>query len=186
MNKNLIKKSKFLSLVLRHEPHVAGITLDAAGWTAVDELLAGCLKAGVSITSAELDEIIRTNEKQRFILSDDGRQIRANQGHSVEVELGYSPERPPDVLYHGTAIQFVDAIRTSGLSKRKRHDVHLSTSIDMTMAVGGRHGKPVLVTIDAAGMYRDGFEFFNTPNGVWLTDTVPAKYLTIDDKGGPQ
>lgn len=181
MNKKLVSKSKFISLVLRHQPEVAGITLDAAGWVAIDELLAGCAKAGTAITRPEFDEIVATNEKQRFAVSEDGLRIRANQGHSVDVTLGYTPQRPPDVLYHGTAQQFVAAIREGGLSKQKRHDVHLSESIDATMKVGQRHGKPVLITVDAAAMYRDGFEFFKTPNGVWLTDSVPTKYLTIDE-----
>src|SRR5688572_6171892 len=108
MNKNLIKKSKFLSLVLRHQPETAGLTLDASGWVTIDELLAGCAKAGMPVSRVELDEIIATNEKQRFAVSEEGLRIRANQGHSIDVELGYQPQRPPPVLYHGTAKPFVE------------------------------------------------------------------------------
>jgi putative RNA 2'-phosphotransferase len=177
MEKNLKAKSKFLSLVLRHQPEVAGLVLDEAGWTSVADLLAGCAKVDNPITRDELDAIIRTNEKQRFALSEDGQRIRAHQGHSVEVELGYLPQRPPALLYHGTAKQFVSSIRQNGLQKRARHQVHLSESIESTMQVGQRRGVPVLVTIKAGEMSADGYEFFKTPNGVWLTDFVPVNYL---------
>jgi putative RNA 2'-phosphotransferase len=178
---NLKSKSKFLSLVLRHQPEVAGITLDDAGWVAVDELLAGCSRAGTSITHGELLDIVRSSDKQRFALSEDGTRIRANQGHSVEVELGYEPAEPPAVLYHGTAASALPSIRTVGLERRARHHVHLSERTDTATAVGGRHGKPVVLTVDAARMQADGLLFYRTPNGVWLTDEVPAKYLTLPE-----
>src|SRR6476469_5986486 len=119
-------KSKFLSLVLRHEPERVGIRLDESGWVAVDELLEGCRRAGNRMTLDELKEIVRTNNKQRFAFSDDGTRIRANQGHSVEVELGYEPATPPEVLYHGTAEKHLPGIRREGLIKGARHHVHLS------------------------------------------------------------
>ncbi len=181
MDKQLKHKSKFLSLVLRHQPEVAGITLDDAGWTPIEALLAGCARAGTPITRSELDEVVRTNDKQRFALSADGTRIRANQGHSVEVELGYAPADPPAVLYHGTSADALPSIRAAGLERRARHHVHLSERPDTAVAVGGRHGKPVVLTVDAARMRADGHAFYRTPNGVWLTDAVPAAYLTFRD-----
>ena len=174
------KKSRFLSLVLRHEPEAAGVALDEAGWVAVDELLAGCARAGVPITGDELREIVRTSDKQRFALSDDGARIRANQGHSVEVELGYASAEPPAVLWHGTAEKHVGSIRTQGVHKGARHHVHLSETRETAVAVGRRHGKLVLLRIDAAGMHAAGLAFFRTPNGVWLTDHVPVEYLAFE------
>ena len=171
------KKSKFLSLVLRHEPGAAGVTLDEAGWVAVADLLAGCRRAGVAIDPDELREIVRTSDKQRFALSDDGTRIRANQGHSVEVELGHAPAEPPAVLWHGTAERFVASIRAQGLLRGARHHVHLSETPETASAVGRRHGKLAMLRVDAARMRRDGIPFFRTPNGVWLTDHVPPEYL---------
>ena len=167
-------RSKFLSLVLRHQPEEAGIILDEAGWVAVDELLAGCRRSGHAITPDQLREIVRTSDKQRFALSDDGTRIRANQGHSVEVDLGYEPAAPPGVLYHGTAERYLPSIRREGLSKGARHHVHLSQTVATATAVGRRHGKVVVLEVRAGDMHRSGLAFFRTPNGVWLTDSVPA------------
>ena len=174
------RKSKFLSLVLRHEPAAAGVALDEAGWVGVAELLAGCRRAGVAIDEAELREIVRTSDKQRFALSDDGTRIRANQGHSVEVELGYAPAEPPAVLWHGTAEKHADSIRALGVHKGARHHVHLSETRETASAVGRRHGKLVLLRVDAAAMHAAGLAFFRTPNGVWLTDHVPVRYVTFE------
>jgi putative RNA 2'-phosphotransferase len=129
--------------------------------------------------SGQLDEVVRTNDKQRFAFSPDGSRIRANQGHSVEVELGHAPADPPAVLYHGTSADAVASIRASGLLKQKRHHVHLSERPDTATAVGGRHGAPVVLAVDAARMRADGLAFYRTPNGVWLADAVPAAYLTF-------
>ena len=178
------KKSKFLSLVLRHEPSVAGVTLDEAGWVPVAELLAGCRQAGVAITDEELTEIVRTSDKQRFALSEDGTRIRANQGHSVDVELGYEPAEPPGVLWHGTAERYLAPIREQGLIKGARHHVHLSETAETASAVGRRHGKLVLLQVDAGRMHGDGYAFFKTPNGVWLVDRVPVQYLALPN--GPE
>ena len=174
-------KSKFLSLVLRHEPERVGIRLDEAGWVAVDELLEGCRRAGQAMTREELAEIVRTNEKQRFALSDDGARIRANQGHSVGVELGYEPAEPPEVLYHGTAEKHLAGIRAGGLHKGERQHVHLSERLDTASAVGRRHGRLVLLEVRTGAMRRDGLLFYKTPNGVWLTDHVPPQYLVFPD-----
>jgi putative RNA 2'-phosphotransferase len=175
------QKSKFLSLVLRHEPQRVGITLDPAGWVAVEELLEGLRRAGSPTTRQELEDIVRTSDKQRFALSEDGLRIRASQGHSVEVDLGYEPAAPPEVLYHGTADKHLASIRREGLSKGARHHVHLSETVATATAVGQRHGKVVVLEVRAGEMHRTGLAFFRTPNGVWLTDHVPVQYLVLPE-----
>lgn len=174
---SLVSTSKFLSLVLRHDPGVISIALDANGWVDVDELLAACDRAGKHISRELLQEIVATSDKKRFSFSDDGRRIRANQGHSVVVDLGLTPIEPPPVLYHGTAERNLDSILRQGLLKGKRHHVHLSADRDTATAVGRRHGTPVALSIDAAAMGKDGFQFYRSENGVWLVDEVPAKYV---------
>src|SRR3954470_22733716 len=152
----LTRTSKFLSLVLRHEPQAVGITLDDAGWVDVDELLRGCASAGTPISRALLDEIVQSSDKQRFAFSDDRKRIRANQGHSVEVDLQHAPADPPDVLYHGTAERNLEAILKHGLLKQQRHHVHLSPTPDIAHQLGQRHGKPIVLKIDAKQMREDG------------------------------
>lgn len=171
------RSSKFLSLVLRHEPHKAGLTLDAAGWVPVQVLLQGCAAAGHALTLEQLQHITVTNAKKRFEFSPDGTLIRASQGHSIEVQLDYQPQVPPATLYHGTATRFLDSIREKGLLKMSRHHVHLSAETRVTMEVGARHGVPVLLTIDAATMHAQGHVFFQSTNGVWLTDHVPTLHI---------
>src|SRR5688500_7578952 len=171
------QKSKFLSLVLRHEPQRAGIVLDESGWVAVDELLAGCRKAGQVISPEELREIVRTSDKQCFALSPDGTRIRANQGHSVEVELGYEPATPPELLYHGTAEANLPSIRAEGLLKGGRHHVHLSPDEATALKVGQRHGRPVVLVVEAGRVHAAGRVFYRSTDGVWLTEHVPAEYL---------
>ncbi len=174
-----VKTSKFLSLVLRHEPHKIGIALDEAGWVGVDELLAACQQHAFPLTHEDLARIVRDSDKQRFVFNEDRSRIRANQGHSVEVELGYEPMAPPEVLYHGTAEKYADAIRREGLQRRARHHVHLSETQQTAEAVATRHGKLVMLTVRSGQMHRDGLKFYRTPNGVWLTDEVPVKYLSF-------
>jgi putative RNA 2'-phosphotransferase len=182
MEKERAKRiSKFMSLVLRHEPSAADLTLDDQGWVAVDELIAGAARRGVSFTRAELDEVVRTNDKQRFALSPDGRQIRANQGHSVSVELGLTSVTPPSKLYHGTIERFVSAIMTEGLDKRARQHVHLSVDLETATRVGSRRGRPIILEIAAAEMHEAGFCFFCSENGVWLTEKVPPQYISRVD-----
>lgn len=176
---DLTKASKFLSLVLRHDPGKIGITLDSAGWVEVDHLLKRASAHGVKILPEELKSIVETNNKKRFAFSEDGKKIRANQGHSVEVDLGLTPTQPPDVLYHGTATRFVDSIWEKGLIKGSRHHVHLSADMDTAVNVGSRHGKPVVFSVDAQHMHAEGYQFFRSENGVWLTDHVPIRYLGI-------
>ena len=174
---SVTRTSKFLSLVLRHEPARIGITLDRSGWTDVTALLDACAKHGVTIARDELAEIVRTSDKQRFALSEDGTRIRANQGHSVDVELELAPATPPDVLYHGTVERFLAGIRGHGLVKGVRHHVHLSADADIAKQVGARRGKPVVLRIRAAEMVAAGHAFFVSDNGVWLVEHVPADFI---------
>ena len=176
-DKEKVRSSKFLSLILRHEPERVGLILGDAGWVGVDELLKAVNGHGVSLTLDELKHIVATSDKKRFAFSEDGRRIRASQGHSVEVDLEYPPQTPPELLYHGTATRFLDAIRQDGLQKMQRHDVHLSAETRVTLQVGGRHGKPALLTIRAGDMHRAGFVFRCSANGVWLVDHVPAQFI---------
>lgn len=177
MNQDLVKISRFLSLVLRHEPAKIGITLDAQGWVGVDELLAALSRAGKRVTLENLRRVVAENDKKRFSFSEDGERIRANQGHSVEVDLGLEPVEPPEVLYHGTASRFLLSIRREGLTARSRHHVHLSAEQKTAVAVGSRHGVPVVLTVRAARMHADGHLFYRSDNGVWLTDAVAPKYI---------
>ncbi len=172
-------KSKFLSLVLRHQPELIGIVLDDAGWTDVEALLAKASAKGTSITRDELAEIVRSSDKQRFALSPDGSRIRANQGHSVEVELDLPPTPPPAVLVHGTVDKFLDSIRTTGLVKGSRHHVHLSADLETASKVGERRGKAVLLEIRADAMADAGHVFYRSANGVWLVDHVPPEFIVF-------
>jgi putative RNA 2'-phosphotransferase len=171
------RTSKFLSLVLRHQPRTARINLDPAGWVGVSELLAGCAKAGVRIRLKDLQHVVDTSDKKRFEFSPDGLRIRASQGHSVKVELEYTPQSPPELLYHGTAKRFLESIRAQGLLKMQRHHVHLSAETKVTLEVGARRGKPVLLTIHAGQMHQEGHTFFRSTNGVWLVDHVPVHFI---------
>jgi putative RNA 2'-phosphotransferase len=173
----LVKTSKFLSLVLRHKPGLIGINLDSAGWVSVSELLRACQTHGQPLTFAQLHEVVMGNDKQRFSLSEDGQMIRANQGHSLPVELGYEAAIPPNILYHGTVERFLPSIRAEGLKKGSRHHVHLSPDEETAQRVGRRRGKPVVLKVESGRMYRKGHEFFRSANGVWLTEHVPPEYL---------
>lgn len=177
MRSRTLELSKFLSFVLRHKPEAIGLTLDPQGWVAIDELIAKSSAAGTQFNRHELMHVVETSDKKRFSVSADGRHIRAAQGHSVAVNLGLMPQRPPDVLYHGTATRFVDSILSEGLRPQARQQVHLSTDIETARRVGQRHGKPSVLTINAAGMHATGLLFFLADNGVWLTDHVPAEFL---------
>jgi putative RNA 2'-phosphotransferase len=177
MRKSLVKKSRFLSLVLRHKPEVIGLTLDENGWVDIDTLLEAVHAHNRALTRTELDEIVATNNKKRFAINDDGRRIRASQGHSIDVELGLQPRTPPPVLYHGTAVRFLPSIREKGLQKMNRQHVHLSATEETARSVGSRHGKPAILLVQAEAMHTDGFIFYLSENGVWLTEKVPFDYL---------
>lgn len=179
MDKELTQVSKFISLILRHNPGRIGLTLDSGGWANVDELLTKAQHAGHPITRSQLEEVVAQNNKQRFRFSNDGMMIRANQGHSIDVNLGLEPLVPPAILYHGTATRFVENIRREGLLKRRRQHVHLSADVDTARMVGGRHGSPIILTVDTAAMHTAGYAFYCSENGVWLTDHVPAVFLTF-------
>lgn len=185
MRKELIGHSKFLSLILRHQPQTIGLVLDAEGWAEVDALLEGCRQHGRKLTRDELEEVVATNEKRRFALSADGRRIRASQGHSIEVDLGLAPLEPPPRLYHGTVGKFLDSIRRQGLLRGKRQHVHLSADEETAQRVGRRRGRPVVLVVEAEQMARAGHLFYLSANGVWLVDLVPAEYLRFPDLHHP-
>lgn len=183
MSKKDISQSKFLSLVLRHKPETIGVTLDAEGWIDVQALLEAMGRHGHALTRPDLERLVRESDKQRFALSEDGTRIRANQGHSVEVDLGLTPQTPPEKLYHGTVDRFLDSIRATGLEKRQRHHVHLSADIATASKVGERRGKPVLLEISSGHMHREGHRFFLSENGVWLVDHVPTQFILMPKEG---
>jgi putative RNA 2'-phosphotransferase len=171
--------SKLLSLVLRHQPERMSLTLDGSGWALVSDVLRGFTIAGTPLTHAELEEVVRTSDKQRFAISADGAKIRANQGHSVDVDLGFEPTSPPSRLFHGTVPQFLESIRAQGLVRGARHHVHLSASRGTASRVGQRRGRPVVLEVNADAMTRAGHTFFLSENGVWLTDHVPVAFLVF-------
>ena len=173
------KESKFLSLVLRHHPEVIGITLDTNGWAEVNVLIKHMKRKFPVFGLKMLEEIVATDSKQRYAFSEDNTRIRANQGHSLAVELELLPQIPPDHLYHGTASRFVESILKSGLQKQTRQYVHLSIDIATATKVGARHGKPVIFKVNTKVMYEAGYVFYLSANGVWLTDMVPPKYLSV-------
>jgi putative RNA 2'-phosphotransferase len=170
---DVVRTSKRLSYVLRHAPGSVGLTLDEHGWVDVDDLL-----AALRLTRAELDDVVARNDKQRFALDGTGTRIRASQGHSVAVDLGYLPATPPAELFHGTADRFLASIRAEGLRPGNRHAVHLSPDTGTARRVGARRGRPVVLRVDAAAMARDGVAFTRSANGVWLVDAVPPRYLS--------
>ena len=169
--------SKFLSLVLRHEPGKIGLNLDGQGWANVDELLQKLHAHGQVLDRGGLQDIVAACSKQRFALSDDGQRIRANQGHSITVDLGLVPVEPPQWLYHGTVSRFVGSIREQGLHAGERHHVHLSLDRETAHQVGARRGAPVILSVHAGRMHADGHVFHRSANGVWLTDHVPPQYI---------
>ena len=179
--KEIKRISKFLSLILRHKPEVIGIRLDENGWTDVTELLVKMNESGTAIDKQALDLVVSTNPKQRFAFSGCGLRIRANQGHSVEVDLDYEVASPPEFLYHGTPEKVLSQIRMEGLRKMKRHHVHLQTEAGPCIEVARRYGKPVLLLIHAQKMSESGFEFFETENSVWLTEKVPPEFIEFPE-----
>ena len=179
--KEITRSSKFLSLILRHEPERVGLKLDEAGWVGVDQLLDAVNRHGVALRLEQLRHIVATSDKKRFAFNDDQTRIRANQGHSVKVNLRYAPETPPELLYHGTPERSVESIRATGLNKRERHHVHLSSEIATVTKVGERRGRPVVLKIRAGEMHRAGNVFYRSENGVWLTDHVPPRYIEFPE-----
>ena len=178
-NSQLIKISKYLSYHLRHNPGEIGLELEPGGWVAVEALLAAAQAHQFPLTRSQLNVVVETSNKQRFSFDSTGTRIRANQGHSIPIDLQLEPRCPPDILYHGTGHQAVESILAQGLQKRARHHVHLSPDIDTARQVGMRHGKPVVFTIKAAEMHKNGHLFYCSHNGVWLVDEVPPEYLVL-------
>ena len=177
MTDRLVSTSKFLSLVLRHKPEIIGIELDAQGWISISELLRALSNSTFPLSFTELQEVVRSNDKQRFSFSPDGSRIRASQGHSLTVDLGYERATPPTILFHGTADRFLASIRQQGLRKGSRHHVHLSAETEIALSVGQRYSKPVVLSIASEQMNKDGHLFFRSTNGVWLTECVPVEYI---------
>ncbi|WP_353411914.1 RNA 2'-phosphotransferase [Arenicella sp. 4NH20-0111] len=175
---DLKKISKYLSFILRHQPDSIGLELSDEGWANINELIGKTRK--FKLTKELIDTVVASNDKKRFLVSDDGLRIKANQGHSVNVKLELEPMTPPDVLLHGTAERFLDSIFRQGLKKQQRHHVHLSETQKTALSVGARYGKPVLLKVDSKLMHEHGLEFFMTENDVWLVDEVPVEYLTLN------
>lgn len=182
-NMNLKQTSKFISLILRHKPESIGITLDEHGWANVEELIAGIAKVQ-EFNIDILEEIVRTDEKQRYSFNEDKTLIRASQGHSIPVDVELEEAEPPVQLWHGTGEKYATSIDAQGLIPKNRLYVHLSKDRNTAVKVGERHGRPILYIVNAGEMYRDGYKFYLSKNGVWLTEKVPVKYLTkrIDEK----
>ncbi len=180
--RRLERISKFISMILRHRPEVIGITLDEHGWANVNELIKGINETGeeVEFSKATLEKIVKTDKKQRYSFSQDKTLIRANQGHSIPVDVELEKKEPPKVLYHGTGSRFVKSIQEQGLLPMERLYVHLSTDVETATNVGKRHGTPVIFKVNAEQMQKDGYDFFQSVNGVWLTKEVPTKYLELN------
>jgi putative RNA 2'-phosphotransferase len=177
MKPELIRTSKFLSLVLRHQPDKIGLDLDPNGWADVSELLVKANSHGIHFDRSLLEEVVETNEKKRFSFNTERTKIRAVQGHSINIDLELKPTEPPELLYHGTALRFFHSIKKTGLERKGRQYVHLSPDYDTANKVGLRHGSPVVLTIDCKKMYEEGYVFYQSENGVWLTDSVPYKFV---------
>ena len=174
-----VRLSKFLSFVLRHRPDSIGLALDPHGWANIDDLIGMGNAAGTRFSREDLLHVVETSDKKRFSVSPDGLRIRAAQGHSASVELGLPPQEPPEVLYHGTATRFVESILAEGLKPQDRRHVHLSLDEATAHRVGARHGKPVILRVEALRMHTKGFTFYLADNGVWLTDRVPPEFLVL-------
>lgn len=181
MSNEITKASKFLSLLLRHKPETIGLKLDAQGWANIEELIVLSAQNQHLMNVDLIQQVVKNNDKQRFSISDDGCSIRANQGHSIPVDLTLEPRLPPEILYHGTATRFTDSIFQKGLVKSGRQHVHLSETGSTAVSVGQRHGKPIVLIVAAQSMYEQGYDFYQSKNGVWLTDHVPSKFLSKEE-----
>ena len=174
---NIEKLSKFISLILRHKPEEIGISIDQSGWAKVEDLIIGINKSGRNIDMNILEEIVRTDNKQRYSFSEDKTKIRANQGHSIPVKVELKELEPPNTLYHGTATKSLEGIKQLGIKSMSRLYVHLSKDFETAKQVGSRHGECVILAINAKRMYEDGIKFYLSENGVWLTEYVDPKYI---------
>jgi len=175
----LTKVSKFLSLILRHNPEAIKLTLDKYGWAKTKDLLKQMNDHGTKISMEFLEEVVNTDNKQRYSFNENKTKIKANQGHSIKIELNLEPKAPPELLFHGTASKSLDSIFKNGLSKQNRHHVHLSLDEPTAVSVGARHGKPVVLTINSKLMHDSGYKFYQSENRIWLTDNIPANFITF-------
>ena len=181
MTHDPVRTSKFMSLVLRHRPETIGLVLDANGWADIGALIERAGAHGVALTRELIADVVATSDKQRFAIDESGQRIRANQGHSVEIDLDLEPREPPETLFHGTGEKSVAAIRIEGLKRGRRQHVHLSPDEETAVKVGSRHGRPAVLRIAAARMAGAGHAFFLSTNGVWLTDCVPAEFIAFPE-----
>ncbi|ODQ04619.1 RNA 2'-phosphotransferase [Shigella sp. FC1655] len=180
--KDKVQISRFLSYILRHAPESIGLTLDEQGWGEISKLILLAQKNGTPLTLKLIKDVVKTNDKKRFAISEDGLFIRAVQGHSLKTTIDYPAITPPKILFHGTATRFIDSIFKQGLIPNSRQYVHLSQDYKTAVNVGNRHGKSIVLSVDSGKMFSEGFEFYQADNGVWLTRSVPVKYLRIDEK----
>ncbi|NSB13906.1 RNA 2'-phosphotransferase [Clostridium beijerinckii] len=171
--------SKFISLILRHKPEEIGLTLDEYGYISTSDLIKGLNKKGYKVTISDIERIVAEDGKQRYSFNNDKTRIKANQGHSIKVNLELQAVEPPKVLYHGTATRFMNIICREGIKKQNRQYVHLSADIETATKVGKRHGELVIFKINSEQMNKDGYKFFLSENKVWLTDYVPVKYFEV-------
>ena len=173
-----VRISKFLSLILRHSPEKIHLNMDKNGWVYINELIENANRyKNMALTVELIKTIVETNDKKRFIISEDGKKIRANQGHSIAVDLELENQIPPDILYHGTATRYIDSIMKNGLKPMSRQYIHLSRTEEIALGVGKRHGKPIILYIDAKKMNEEGYRFYLSENKVWLVEKVPIKYI---------
>ena len=179
ISKEDMKASKFLSLVLRHKPEEIGLQLDEYGWIVTNHLIGGINGKGYNIDISDIERIVTEDDKQRYSFNEDKTKIRANQGHSISVNLELNPVEPPIMLYHGTSKRVLNSICVDGITKQARQYVHLSADIETASKVGKRHGELVIFEVYSEQMYEEGYEFYLSNNGVWLTDFVPSEYLLI-------
>ena len=177
MKTDIKRISKLMSLILRHQPQVIGAELENNGWLSVDTLIDGIRKKGIRVDNEILDEVVETNNKKRFAYNEDKSKIRANQGHSLKVDVELKTATPPETLYHGTVFRFLDAIREKGLIPMSRQHVHLSKDISTAQNVGSRRGTPIILKVNALEMHQKGYTFYLSENGVWLTDKVPSEFI---------
>ncbi|MBQ0212966.1 RNA 2'-phosphotransferase [Proteus vulgaris] len=180
--KDKVQISRFLSYILRHSPESIGLSLDEQGWGEISQLILLAQKKGTQLTLELINDVVKTNDKKRFAISENGLFIRAVQGHSLKTTVDYQAITPPKILYHGTATRFIDSIFNQGLIPNGRQYVHLSQDYKTAVNVGNRHGKAVVLIVDSEKMFSEGFEFYQADNGVWLTLSVPVKYLKIEEK----
>ena len=180
--RELVNASKFVSLLLRHKPETIGLELDNSGWARIDDIESLTQNQSIKLNRSLIHQIVESCDKQRYSISECGEFVRANQGHSISVDINLEERIPPTFLYHGTASRFMDSILENGLLKRSRQHVHLSEKKSIAISVGSRHGKPVLLEVKAGEMVQEGIKFYQSKNGVWLVENVPPRYLSKIDK----